>query len=527
MRLEPLFVEASSVNPWQYFTVPGFEVISHCPDEFNLVYARALLRSTAAREALLPADFWGRLAVPIKVVLYDREPAEGQGFNRARPIDLSWMSGEDAAPGSYSVLRSYPTMVGDGDTFINCGNYRNLRGTANDFFVDPDSEVLLRCRVPLLPGWFLAALEGPYGLLAGREIESTPLGQDFAVLPAVTWVSRAETAALLKDPRRPRTVVPLAELLAGPNAAAGQDRWSQGVALFARWGLFGREADGGGHREAFLGFVRAAASEPATEELFRGFFGMGYAEAEGRLRDYVAVAVAGPVRLPLSVPPPGRLGARDATQFEVARIIGDWGRLEGRAVGMANLDYQRECLDQADRLFERAYARHPDDPQFLAAFGLYALQTGDMRRARECLGTATDAGVVRPRAYLELARLRLGDALPLSQQGIGDLAEADYAGILGLLETARRQMPSLLADYQLLARAMEHAPTRPGPGDMAVLDEAIRLFPRNASLAYKVATLYKRFGYPERARAVIAGALRLAETDEARARLGSFVVRDR
>ena len=177
--LEPVFVEASSANPWQHFTVPGFEVISHCPDDFNLAYARALLRSTAARTAVLPADFWGALAAPMKIVLYDREPAEGQGLGLPRPIDLSWLAEDDAPAGSYAIRRSHPAMVGDGDTFINCGNYHNLLSAAADFYVDPDSEMLLRCRVPQFPGWFVEALEGPWGLLAGSVAEAGPFGRDF------------------------------------------------------------------------------------------------------------------------------------------------------------------------------------------------------------------------------------------------------------------------------------------------------------------------------------------------------------
>jgi len=525
--LEPLFVEASSANPWQHFTVPGFEVISHCPDDFNLAYARALQRSTAARAAILPADFWGTLASPMKIVLYNREAPEGQFLGRPRPIDLSWSADGEAPAGSYGIRRSHPAMVGDGDTFINCGNYHNLLSAADDFYVDPDSEVLLRCRVPQFPSWFVEALEGPCGLLAGRVAEAGPLGRDSVVLPALTWMSRAETAAIQKDPKRPRALLPMGELFGGAVSERDQPAWDAQVALFARWGLFRREADGRDHREAFLGFVRAAASQPVDEALFRGFFEMGYAEAGARLGDYVGVAVNEAIRIPVTVAPLERLESRDATQFEIARIVGDWGRLEGRLVGMQNLDYQRECLEQADRLFEKAYARQSSDPEFLAAFGLYALQSGDMRRAREALGSAVEAGVARPRAYLELARLRLGDALPFAEQGIGDLGEADYAGIVALLARARAQQPSLVGSYLLLARAMEHAPRTPGRGDMAALEEGLGRFPRNAALAYKVATLYRRFGYPDLAASVASRALRLAVADEDRARLATFVAAGR
>ena len=264
-----------------------------------------------------------------------------------------------------------------------------------------------------------------------------------------------------------------------------------------------------------------------TEAQFKGLLGLGYAEAETRLRAYVGVAVREPVRLPLGIPRDTAFEIREATPTEVARIVGDWGRLEATAVGMQNLDYQRECLDQADRLFERIYARQTSDPGFLAAFGLYALQVGDVTRGREALESATGGGVVRARAYLELARLKLGDSLPFAEQGIGDLNQADYDRVVGLLGTARGQTPSLVGSYQLLAKALEHAPKKPALGDMEVLDKAVALFPGNASLAYKVATLYKRFGYPEKAQAVIARAFRMADTNEDRARLAAFVVRDR
>ena len=527
VRMEPVFVEAASSNPWQYFRVPGFEVISHCPDDFNRVYARALEASTAARAALLPRDFWGGLSTPMKIVLYNREPEGGQAFSRPKPIDLSWVSGDDGTAGPYSLLRTYPTVVGDGDTFISCGNYWSLLSSTSDFYADPDSEIRVRCRLPQLPHWFVSGLVGPGGILATWTVEPGAGGQEFAVVPSVTWGSRAETLALIKDPKRPRAVMALSRFFGAAVPAGEEDAWDAEAALLVRWGLFGTEPDGRPHREAFLDLVRGACGQPVTETRFRELLGMGFAEAEARLRAYVAVAVREPVRLPLGVAREKTVEIREATPTEVARIVGDWGRLEARAVGMQNLDYQRECLDQADRLFERIYARQTSDPGFLAAFGLYALQVGDVTRGREALESATGAGVVRARAYLELARLKLGDSLPFAEQGIGDLNEADYGRVVGLLDTAMEQAPSLVGSYLLLAKAMEHAPKKPALGDMEVLEGAVALFPGNASLAYKVATLYKRFGYPEKAQAVIARAFRMADTNEDRARLAAFVVRDR
>ncbi len=528
VRLEPVFVEAASLNPWMYFRVPGFEVISHCPDDFNRTYARALDRANAAKLAVLPEDFWGKLATPMKIILYNREPGQGDGFNRAKPIDLSWLAGDEGSPqGPYSIVKSYPTVVGDGDTFINCGNYWSLLSDTKDFYLDPDSEILLRSRTPQLPVWFVAGLVGPGGLLTGRVIEPSIGGGDTVVIPAVVWGSKAATEAILKDPKAPRTVPGLKGFFGEGAAAADPVGWNAEAGLLVRWGLFGREADGSDHREGFLGLVRASCSGPLTEELFRSFLSRDFAQADAELRAYVTAAVSGPVRLPLPADPSGAAEIREATPTEVARIVGDWGRLEGKSVGIQNVAYQRECLEQADRLFERIYARQTSDPDFLAAFGLYALQVGDMKRARETLEDATGAGVVRPRAYVELARIRLRDALPFAEQGIGDLGEKDYQEILRLLRAAERQMPDLLAIYQLRAHAMEHAPATPGLAEMAGLEKAVGLFPRNARLAYKIATLYKRFGYPDAASRVISRSLAVAEDTESRTLLGSFVSRDR
>ena len=147
--------------------------------------------------------------------------------------------------------------------------------------------------------------------------------------------------------------------------------------------------------------------------------------------------------------------------------------------------------------------------------------------AREALESATKAGVVRPRAYVELARLQLDAALPSVKSGIGDLSEADFTSILGLLTTAREQMPSLLPAYQVLAKAFEHAPATPARADLGSLDEALRLFPRDAALAYKVAILYRTFGYGDEATAIVDRAFAFAENDEARALLSGWYPKTR
>ena len=94
LALPPVFVEVSRGEPWRYFTLPGFEVISHCPDAFTREYAASLALSGAAREALLPQVYWGTLVCPLKVILYDREPESGGPIDQRSPIDLGWSGRE-------------------------------------------------------------------------------------------------------------------------------------------------------------------------------------------------------------------------------------------------------------------------------------------------------------------------------------------------------------------------------------------------------------------------------------------------
>lgn len=532
--LEPVFVEASSPHPWLYFAVPGFEVISHCSESFNETYARALQISTAARLAVLPASFWGDMPTPIKVVLYNREPEVRGGFARGDPIDLKWSSGDGRSVGEDSIQRSFPVTVGDGDTFINCGNYWNVQASIDNFSVDPDSDLRIRNRVPELPSWFLEGMEGRYGLFPDRIIQSTMFGS-MMVLPSAMWISRSETVSVQNEARAKhkegeahrREMLPLDAIFSGAVPADKKDLCDSEGALFVRWGLYGS-----GTRRAFLDFVDDSSRAPATEALFRKHFGFGYAEALARLRGYLPRAVDAPINVPL----PAREKSpemREASSVEVARIVGDWGRLEGRSLGtgsfdsgssvIGNFEYQRECLEQADRLFARVSRRGSADPLFLAAYGLYEIQVGDSVRAREALERATQSGVVRPRAYVELARLRLDESLPSIQEGIGDLGEADFAEITGLLMTARVQMPSLLATYDVLARALEHAPRRPDREHIRPLEQALDLFPHNASLAFKLASLYSEIGLADEAKAVIDRAMAFSDSDESRALLASFL----
>ena len=387
-----------------------------------------------------------------------------------------------------------------------------------------DSGILLGTRAPRFPAWFIAGVEGPRGLYSHRALRSSLQG-DSLVLPNAVWTTTSETMAIQDEarkrrkdggPPRVRTLLPLGILFGADVGPDQRDLWNAEASLFVRWGLFRS-----GNRQGFLDFVRRTAREPVTEALFRECLGQGYPEVQRQLGEYLPEAASDALTVPIEVPAAEPLYIRDATSTEVARIVGDWGRLEGKAAGSLQFEYQRECLDQAGRLFERIVARKEKDPLFLAAFGLYALQVSDNARAREALDAAAAAGVVRPLAYVELARLRLQNALPAFPAGIGDLKEPEFTELVGLLTTARMQMPSLLSGYAVLARVLEHAPSNPTLEQLLPLGDGARLFPRETALACKAAALYRKSGYEREAVSIVERARAFARTDRDRAQLAA------
>jgi hypothetical protein len=69
---------------------------------------------------------------------------------------------------------------------------------------------------------------------------------------------------------------------------------------------------------------------------------------------------------------------------------------------------------------------------------------------------------------------------------------------------------------------LEHAPSRPTREELWPLGEGARLFPQDAALAYKAATLFRESGYGEEAAAIVGRARGFARTEKDRALLASF-----
>ncbi len=274
--------------------------------------------------------------------------------------------------------------------------------------------------------------------------------------------------------------------------------WGAQCYAFVHWGLFGDQSRNHQH---FLRFVNRIQREPLTEELFKDCFQKTYAQMLFVLRSYsewtrhkVVGVKAGKGQ---KIPYPPEAVVREATQAEIGRIKGDALALAGKAA-------------EARTALVTAYRRGEREPALLASLGLAELAAGDQARARKFLEAAVAGRAVRPRAHLELARLRLTDGLAKPGSELGKLSTAQTAHVLEPLFTARDQPPSLPEVYELMAEAWARSAFPPKDAHLAALEQGVKLFPRNAALIYQAAELRAKHGFAAEAHSLVRLGLRVA-----------------
>jgi hypothetical protein len=279
--------------------------------------------------------------------------------------------------------------------------------------------------------------------------------------------------------------------------------WAKQCYAFVHWGLYG---DQGRHQKEFLPFISRLTREPLSEALFKECFKQSYNDMGITMRGYIQMTsykIAG-LQTPKGqkIPEPPVPTLREATEAEI-------GRIKGEVLVLA--DHK-----PAARLAMIApYIRGERDPQLLASIGLVEHLLGDDVKARKFLETAATAKAVRPRAYLELARLRYAEVS--AKPAAGDKLDATQtASVLTPLFTARSQPPPLPEVYELIGDAWSHCALTPSAAHLAVLDEGVKLFPRNLPLIYTLASLKVKAGLFADATSIITLGQRLATDAEMR-----------
>jgi phage tail protein X len=524
VALPPFLVEAQiKGRPWRHGEAMGFEILSRCPDGTTRRVVEAHHRLHELLGEVLPPSLRWHSAVPRSLILFDEElqPASSQEVVRRllQPVP-GVAADEPPAPGPRGLRLPDPAR-----RFNFLPNLRLWDRDAlaifmivrrDDFEADRLSltldyvRFLVTQRAPALPGWFVAGFLTLYQRVAFEDGE--------LVFPALEWTfppaaAGAPAVAAIEDlvlPRLPPT--------ADPAAVAARRRWLAEAALFVRWGL---EADRGAHRAGLWRLAERGALEGYSPELFRECLGLEPAQARERLAAYLPRAISQPARF--APPRWTRLPAfplADASELDVARLKGDWERLEVPYVREISPALAPRYLEQARRTLRRAYDRGVRDARLLEVMALCELDAGAEEAGAELLESAATLGRLRPRAAAELGRVRLAAR---RREAEGGRLDADtLATVLEPLFAARALAPPLVEVYERIGEAWAAAAVRPTRGHLAVLLEGVRLFPRQTALVLRAAELHLEHGYPEEGASLLDAAERLTEEPATRARIAAL-----
>jgi hypothetical protein len=529
--------ELPQPEAWRYAQIPGFEILTNAS---NRATQRLINDFELFKQAL--GVVWpmaDRVSTPVALILCGR----GAKFDSFIPAKT------DAGP---EMARASLVLKGLSRTAIIIdlqASELSVLSTETDtvesgtdsgrISVDHNKQLyreyvhyLLSMSEPRLPAWFEEGLAQiimamrvdrkliEFGKLEDPNTISTQAAMT-AQMNALIGADDPDAMMLAGAPAEDRdfnaalhrkALVPLEKFFAikhdAPEALnpLGNNRWAKQAYAFVHMGLFG---DNGRWQKPFAQFLNRAAKGPVTEEMFKECFKMTYKAMLLQLRGYIEFTSYKSQEFRAKkgegLPKPPPLVLRDATQSEVGRIKGEAMLLAGRKAAARN-----ELI--------APYVRGERDPGLLAALGLYEQANGQEERARKFLAAAVQAKVVRPDAYVELARYRYADAVAAPAAAGGKFSPAQVAGVLGLLHAARTQPPPTLAVYDLMADTWMRSAATPTREDLVPLVDGVRLFPGRLRLAFQAALLCGHAGLNEAAHSLSDHGIRLAADAATKAR---------
>jgi hypothetical protein len=167
------------------------------------------------------------------------------------------------------------------------------------------------------------------------------------------------------------------------------------------------------------------------------------------------------------------------------------------------------------------YTRGERDPYLLAALGLYEKDYGDQVRARKFLDAAFLGKAKRPEACVELARLRLNEAL-LKPGADGKLSPAQTAGVLAPLALAHGKPPILPAIYDLAGDTWARSTAQPTKDDAKLMIEGAQLFPTKLKLIFQAGVMARDIGDARSAHALADHGIKWAPEAKAKERFAAL-----
>lgn len=509
--------ELPAPESWSYGRIEGFEVLSSASERATKGLVRDFQRFSQALEIVWPG-VQRPTGLPVSLILCGRGGSFGQFAPAAGiPVDLGKVSMALRTREQSAIVIDYETKTLG---IVLAGR----ASTGDDLEVDAHQQLfreyirfLLGAIEPPVPAWFS---EGMGQILMAMEVSNTSIVVGRVEDPNLRQIRTAGDGLADWDrgfagALQQRALMPMEQFFA-VTAESAEARnpigslWAKQAAAFVHWGLYGNHQR---DQKAFLRFLLRVGREPVSEELFKECFKRSYQDMLSELRSYADFTVYSlrefRAKKGQGLTPPPPLELRDATQAEIGRIKGDALRLAGQTAA-------------AKTAMLAAYMRGERDANLLAALGLHERSEGDEVRARKFLEAAVQGGAVRPRAYLELARIRFVEARANPAGAGGRLDASQVSSVIDLLLTACRQFPGLPEVYELAALAWVDAAVPPAAAALGFVDEGVRRFPRHANLLYHVAVLKIRAGSTSDAAMLIRMGRAAATTTDARLRFDAL-----
>ena len=550
MVLEKLIVEATQPDSrsvlgrilgrnstWLHVSMPDYEILSRRDWEETLAVAKHLADSLATDKRFVPESHLAPLVTPMSFIVFDH--ATSKAMEALIPNSFDVVDSPD-----FGIYHNRFGMAAGGidisDADTHCA-VQNRQGTSwpwagGGLGRGPIPTGLLfqisQC-APALPLWYQYGFVGPCGLL--RMVE----GSNHIILAKATWLSEAETNTIITEAKKNKLLPKLPaieELFRRRGDGPGNSltdwpspAWMAEAALFLRWGLYSDSGNKHGLRSKFETFAERSRTEPVTEAMFRECFGFGYAEMQSQLGHYLIEAGRKPVLVdddslvvhanPTPRPKqslPATLACREATPSEIARLLGDWERMEGKAKRVSDPALSRLYLKRAGKTLHECYDNGERDPRFLAVLGLYDSDVGATAEARSMLAIATEAGVARPTAFVTLAQLNFDEALAHPGTEDGKFNAQQTATVLKPLFDVRKRARLESAGYLLIAEVWLHSVEKPSLRNLAVLQEGMELYPFDSALGSAVGRVYAQWGYVAEVRTLIDQRLKFVDAATAK-----------
>ena len=519
---------------WRHAQIPNFEILTNASDRETQRLLRDFQQFNQAIGVVWPALI-GRSPTPTTLILCGR----GGKFDAFVPTKAD--GGPQVGLASLFLRNAErSTIIVDLQTReLGLAGLEAAGGVENNGFIEVDSykqlyreyvHSLLSRNTPRMAAWLE---EGLAQLLMSMKFSPTLI--EFAKLedPNTVSISQAN-AAMLNEAgaaageggvsiaaaaedrdfnaalARSR-LMSFQELFAVPHDSPTArnpigSRWAKQATAFVHMCLY---QTGKRHQKGFVTYITRSAREPATEALFKECFGSSYNDMLLELRGYLDftnyTSLGWSAKKGEGFPDPAPLALRDATESEV-------GRIKGEALLLA------EKSEAARAALIAPYTRGERDPRLLAALGLYERTAGRDDRAAKFLEAATTAKVVRPLAYVELARLRFDAAKAQPGGAEGKFSSVQTQGIVAPLLVARTQPPMMNELYELMAETYVRSADPAKPEVLDILVEGVQLYPRRLGLVYQTAVLCLYGGAVDNAALLIEHGLRYAPAGTPQAR---------